>query len=308
MEPWIKLYRKFREWEWYGDVVVMAVFIHLLLSANWKPIKWHGITLDIGEVVIGRRKLAEKLKISEQQVRTALDKLESTQVINRKITNKYTVVKVLNYCNYQGEHESNQQTTSKSTNRATNKKGEENPLVLSVCKRCDVGNQPTEQPTNSHKINQQITTDKEIKNNRNINIEVEEDARVRVREEIAKVINLYEQNIGVPSPITRDVLADLLSSHSADLVELAITEAAKANAHSVNYIEAIFRKWDSLGVTTVSAAMHAIAEHKSNANAPKVVKRAAGATQQKKNFFQDYDENLSDFEVELMKKRVGVSQ
>ena len=273
MEPWIKLYRKFREWEWYGDVVVMSVFIHLLLSANWKPKKWNGITLDVGEVVIGRKKLAEVLKISEQQVRTALDKLESTQVINRRTTNKYTIVKVLNYCNYQGRDEEHQPTNNQQT---TNK-----------------------QPTN----NQQTTTAKEYKNNRNIEY-IEEAARVRAREAVAKVINLYEENIGVPSPITRDVLADLLSSHSADLLELAIKEAAKANARSVNYIEAIFRKWDSLGVTTVSAAMHAITEHKSAAFAPRTTQRSS-KTDQKKNFFQDYDDEISDFELELIKQRIN---
>lgn len=273
MEPWIKLYRKFKEWEWYGDVVVMAVFIHLLLSANWKPIKWRGITLDIGEVVIGRKKLAEKLKISEQQVRTALDKLENTHVINRKITNKYTVVKVLNYCNYQGfesEHQptNNQQITSN-------------------------------QPTN----NQQITTAKEYKNNINKELYIEEAARVRAREGVANVIKLYEQNIGAPSPITRDVLADLLSSHSADLLELAITEAAKANAHSVKYIEAIFRKWDSLGIKDVNGAMHAIAEHRNNTTTSQGQKQPRGSD--KKNFFQDYDDEISDFELELMKQRLG---
>ncbi len=278
MEPWIKLYRKFKEWEWYNDPIVKAVFIELLLTANWKPTKWKGIELDVGETVVGRKELAEAVGVSEQNVRTALRKLENTKTIVKKSTNKYTVIKVLNYCNYQVSAEDCQPTTNQ---QLTN-------------------NQPT--------TNQQLTTPKEYKNNINKELYIEEAARVRAREGIAKVINLYEQNIGVPSPITRDVLADLLSSHSADLVELAITEAAKANARSINYIEAIFRKWDSLGVTSVSAAMHAIAEHKSNANAPKVVKSSLGATGQKKNFFQDYDNEMSDFEVELMKKRVGMTK
>ena len=273
MEPWIKLYRKFKEWEWYGDVVVMAVFIHLLLSANWKPKKWKGITIDTGEVVTSIASLAEELNISVRQTRTALDRLQECHAIDKQTTNKFTLIKVLNYCKYQGSEFSNDKQLDKQT-------------------------------TNERQTNdKQTTTPKEYKNN--INIEyIEEAARVRAREGVAKVINLYEQNIGVPSPITRDILADLLSSHSADLLELAITEAAKANAHSVKYIEAIFRKWDSLGVTDVTGAMHAIAEHNKNANSPNPVK-GLDRNSQKKNFFQDYEEDISEFELELIRQRVG---
>ena len=135
---------------------------------------------------------------------------------------------------------------------------------------------------------------------------IEKAARVRAREEAAKVIKLYEQNIGVPSPITRDVLADLLNSHSADLLELAIKEAAKANAHSIKYIEAIFRKWDSLGIKDVNGALHAIAEHNRNVNESNVVKVTTGFANQKKNFFQDYDDDeMSEFELQLIRQRVG---
>ena len=98
MEPWIKLYRKFKEWEWYGDVVVMAVFIHLLLSANWKPKKWKGITINTGEVVTSIASLAEELNISVRQTRTALDRLQECHAIDKQTTNKFTLIKVLNYC------------------------------------------------------------------------------------------------------------------------------------------------------------------------------------------------------------------
>lgn len=273
MEPWIKLYRKFKEWEWYGDVVVMAVFIHLLLSANWKPKKWKGITIDTGEVVTSIASLAEELNISVRQTRTALDRLQECHAIDKQTTNKFTLIKVLNYCKYQGSEFSNDKQLDKQT-------------------------------TNERQTNdKQTTTPKEYKNNINKELYIEEAARVRVREGVAKVINLYEQNIGVPSPITRDVLADLLSSHSADLLELAITEAAKANAHSVKYIEAIFRKWDSLGIKDVTGAMHAIAEHRNNITTSQGQKQPRGSD--KKNFFQDYDDEISDFELELMKQRLG---
>ena len=276
MEPWIKLYRKFKEWEWYGDVVVMSVFIHLLLSASWKPKKWKGITIDTGEVVTSIGSLAKELHLSVQQTRTALDRLQDSKVINKQTTNRFTLIKVLNYCKYQdSDFFDNKQINKQTTN---------------------------EQQTN----NKQTTTSKEIKNDINKELYIEEAARVRAREGVAKVINLYEQNIGVPSPITRDVLADLLNSHSADLLELAIKEAAKANAHSIKYIEAIFRKWDSLGIKDVNGALHAIAEHNRNVNESNVVKVTTGFVNQKKNFFQDYnDDEMSEFELQLIRQRVG---
>ena len=39
---WIKLYSKFLEWEWYTDVNTKAVFIHLLLTANYEQKKMEG--------------------------------------------------------------------------------------------------------------------------------------------------------------------------------------------------------------------------------------------------------------------------
>lgn len=46
------------------------------------------------------------------------------------------------------------------------------------------------------------------------------------------------------------------------MLELAIKEAVKANAKSINYIEGIFRNWDNAGVKTVESAKLAISEHK----------------------------------------------
>lgn len=45
MEGWIKLYRKFLNWEWYKDNNVKIIFLHLLLTANHKDKKWKGKTI-----------------------------------------------------------------------------------------------------------------------------------------------------------------------------------------------------------------------------------------------------------------------
>lgn len=129
---WIKLFSKFMNWEWYKDSNTKGVFIHCLLKANWKDGKFEGKVIKRGSFVTGRKKLAEELELSEQQVRTALKHLISTNEITIATTNKYSVITIVNYELYQ---QVNQQTNQQLTN-----------------------NQPT--------TNQQLTTIEEYKNNR----------------------------------------------------------------------------------------------------------------------------------------------
>ena len=124
MGPWIKLYRKFIDWEWYGDISCKVIFLHLLLTANWKAKKWQGKVIDVGELVTSVAMLSECVGLSEQQTRTALKKLKDSEVITCEATNKYTIIKVLNYCAYQSFDFSEQQTNNEqSTNeQQTNNK------------------------------------------------------------------------------------------------------------------------------------------------------------------------------------------
>ena len=71
------------------------------------------------------------------------------------------------------------------------------------------------------------------------------------------------------SPVVVNELQDILSTHAAELLELAIAEAVKANARSIKYIRGIFRNWDNTGVKTVESAKLAIAEHQNNVSIKK---------------------------------------
>lgn len=138
-EKWIKIHNKFLNWEWYTDVNTKAVFIHCILKANWKDCSYQGIVVPRGSFVTGRKKLVKELGLSEQEVRTAIKHLISTNEITTKSTNKFTIISVNNYDMYQ---QNNQELNQQLTN-----------------------NQPT--------TNQQLTTIVEYKNNRiidNINI------------------------------------------------------------------------------------------------------------------------------------------
>jgi len=124
---WIKLHRKLKDWEWYKDANTVRLFIHLLISANHKEHQWRGVAVEKGQVVVGRKSLSSALGISEQSVRTSINRLKSTNEITIKSTNKYSLITIISWKDYQiNNQQANQQSTSKqpTTNQqlTTNKK------------------------------------------------------------------------------------------------------------------------------------------------------------------------------------------
>ncbi len=118
MIGFIKLHRQLLDWEWYTDNNVKSVFLHLLLTANFKEKNWRGHTIKRGQTITGRVELAKTLKMSEQEVRTALKKLKKTKEITIKSTNKFSVVTLVNFEVYQDKQHDKQPTTNQqATNR-----------------------------------------------------------------------------------------------------------------------------------------------------------------------------------------------
>ena len=84
-------------WEWYDDPNTCRLFFHLMLTANWEPKNWHGIVIDPGSRVASVKKLAEETGLSIKNVRTALEKLKTTNYLAIKTTNKYSVISIENW-------------------------------------------------------------------------------------------------------------------------------------------------------------------------------------------------------------------
>lgn len=103
MEGWIKLHRDILDWEWYTDIRVKTVFIHLLLTANHKERNWRGLVIKRGQLYTSVKHLSTQVGISIREVRSALGKLERTNEIMVKPTNKGTMVTICKYDVYQGE-------------------------------------------------------------------------------------------------------------------------------------------------------------------------------------------------------------
>jgi len=122
MNGFIKLFNSFLDWEWYTHQNTKAVFIHILLKANYKPKRWQGITIERGQFVTSLKKLSEELGLNIGQIRAALNNIQTSKEITRKTTNKYTIITVCKYDSYQSYTQANNtqndtQTTRKTTNQ-----------------------------------------------------------------------------------------------------------------------------------------------------------------------------------------------
>ena len=96
------------------------MFLHCLLSANHKPAKWRDLTIKRGQLVTSYEKLAAHNGLSIQQVRTALEKLQSTHEITYQSTSQYSIITIKNYNLYQDSNiPSNNQIGGQNNKRAT---------------------------------------------------------------------------------------------------------------------------------------------------------------------------------------------
>ena len=98
---YIKLHRKLLNWGWYKDQNTKAVFLHLLLTANYAESEYMGVKIHPGQTVIGRKSLAKTLGLSEKNIRTALNHLKETKEITIISTNKFSIATITGWELYQ---------------------------------------------------------------------------------------------------------------------------------------------------------------------------------------------------------------
>jgi len=135
MSGWIKIHRKFLDWEWFNKSEAVHLFMYLVLKANHKEGQWQGIDINKGQFVTSFGKISADTGISLQTIRTLLKKLEKSNEINIQTTNKFSIITICKYECYQNETEVNdtkvtskQQTTNKQL--TTNKNNKNNKEIL----------------------------------------------------------------------------------------------------------------------------------------------------------------------------------
>ena len=97
----IVLQRKILSWDWYKDSNTKAVFLHLLLTANYEPGEWRGVKIKVGQRITSISKLSNELDLSFKEIRTALKHLQKTGEVACESTSQYTVITIKNYERYQ---------------------------------------------------------------------------------------------------------------------------------------------------------------------------------------------------------------
>lgn len=162
MDGWIKIYRKFLDWEWFHVPEMVQLFIYLLLSANREDKKWNGITIQRGQLVTSLESIHQKTSLSVRTIRTCITRLKTTNEIAINSTNRYTQITICNYDTYQ------------YCNSQSDKQNDE----------------PNDkQPTNERQTNdKRTTTNKNIKNKRNNNTSTEN--------YFEDFWNLYDKKVG----------------------------------------------------------------------------------------------------------------
>ena len=154
----IVLHRKILDWEWADDPLTGWLWVHLLLRANHEAKKWRGISVKRGQLVTTLEDLIVTTGLSSWQVRTRLQTLEESGCITKTATNKYTIVTICKYDDYQNLPNNNDSTatnepqtnTRKNHKQTTNKK----PCVSNGCevKEKESHKQTTSKPTTNNNI------------------------------------------------------------------------------------------------------------------------------------------------------------
>jgi hypothetical protein len=98
---WVKFYRSINENHFLmKDNNAYIVFTKLLTNAGKSKGEWAG----------GRRQLAEIVNINDNTLKHVLERLEREHLITRKVTQRYSIITILNWHEYQDSRPTNSPT------------------------------------------------------------------------------------------------------------------------------------------------------------------------------------------------------
>ena len=113
---WVRLYRKIMSSPFYRKSAYVHLWVHILLKANYREhrIFWNGavMTIQAGQFVTGRDVLARETGICPSTVERILKFFENEQQIEQQTTNKFRVITVVNWYEYQAPEQQNEHLAS----------------------------------------------------------------------------------------------------------------------------------------------------------------------------------------------------
>lgn len=112
-DGWVKAHRSMLENPVVSkDSDHLAVWMYLLLNATHKEqekmFAGKKITLQPGQLITGRKKIAEEFKINEIKVQRILKLFESEQQIEQQTSNANRLITIVNWCLYQENEQQNE--------------------------------------------------------------------------------------------------------------------------------------------------------------------------------------------------------
>ena len=224
MEGWIKLHRKTLENPIITkDSDYLSVWIYLLLNATHQEhdtlFKGKRITLQKGQLITGIISISKNLKINKDKVQRILKSFENDKQITQQTSNRNRLVTILNWDRYQELDKQNDKQ------------------VINKCETDD----------------KQLITNKNvknIKNDKNVTTTVGDSCV----DGLQKIVEFYNENIGLITPYGLETLEDYAKEMPADLIILAMKKAVEADKRTIQYIRGILNNWSKKSIKTVLEA------------------------------------------------------
>ena len=100
----IVINRRIEDWQWWGNIYAMAIWLYIIEKANWKDGYWSvtGEEVPRGSFITSKRKIAADLDINKRTVDRWLTRFQNARQIDVKVTSRSTMITVINYAKYQG--------------------------------------------------------------------------------------------------------------------------------------------------------------------------------------------------------------
>ena len=109
---YVKLWRKTIDSSILYRAELLQLFIYLLLKANYKVSEFENIIIEPGQVVVSRQSIADNLKLNPNKIYRMLKLLSKWRMIELKSNNRFTIVSICNWDNYQSLDFKNEQRSN----------------------------------------------------------------------------------------------------------------------------------------------------------------------------------------------------
>lgn len=116
-----------------------------------------------------------------------------------------------------------------------------------------IGFQNTKSKTKPN-VNDNVNENVNENENVNVNGNDNEDVSDSCVDGLQKIIDFYNENIGMITSYGIEILSDYAKEMSADLIILAMKKSVEANKRTIQYIKGILNNWSKKGIKTVLQA------------------------------------------------------